>query len=78
MWASPVMRSAGKRWLNHYIGQSFQVFVYLWPIIWFLSPHLTYSRTLPNMHAELFAKNGFRCRGRWVHVHTLWGAALPF
>ena len=29
-------------------------FVYIWPIILLLFPHLTYPRTLPNMRAQLF------------------------
>ena len=33
-----MLRSIGKRWLNDFIRQFFQVFVYLWPIIWFLFP----------------------------------------
>ena len=59
------------------MGQFFPVFGYLWPIIWFLSPHLTCSRTLPNMRAQLFAKMDSTtetCRG---FVHTYYGVALP-
>ena len=44
------------RWVI-YIGQFFlQVFVYLWPITWFLFPHLTCPRTLLTMRAQLFSK----------------------
>ena len=37
-------------------GQSFWVFVYLWPIILFVSSHLTCPSTLPMIYAQLFAK----------------------
>ena len=39
-----------------YIGQFFRVFVYLWPVISFLFPHLTCSRTLSNPRAHLWTK----------------------
>ena len=39
-----------------YLGQFFQVFIRLWPMILFLFPHLTCSRTLPNSSVHLFAK----------------------
>ena len=38
-----------------YLGQ-FQVFIRLWPMILFLFPHLTWSRTLPSPCTHLFAK----------------------
>ena len=37
-------------------GWSFRVFVYLWPIILFVSSHLTCPSTLPMICAQLFAK----------------------
>ena len=51
-------RSAVKRQLNHWRRQFFQVFVYLWPITWFLFPHLPCPRTLHSMCAqpETFSK----------------------
>ena len=39
-----------------HIGQLFRVSVYLWPIIWFLSPRLPCPSTLPNMRVQLFSK----------------------
>ena len=39
-----------------YIEQFFPVFVCLWPNIQFLFPPLTCSRTIPNMHVQLFSK----------------------
>ena len=47
-----------------------QIFVYLLPIIWLLFPHLTYPRTLPNMHTQLFSKMDFQLRGLWNHILT--------
>ena len=38
-----------------HIGQLFRVSVHLWPIIWFLSPHLPCPRTLPNMRVQLLS-----------------------
>ena len=56
-----------------YIGQFFWVFVYIWPIISFLSPHLTCPWTLPKMHEQLFAKMASGC------LSTLMGVGLsPF
>ena len=51
-WArrSPVQRC------HESLVQTFWVFVYLWPIILFLSSHLTGPWTLPKMHTQLFAK----------------------
>ena len=42
--------------VNHHIGQSFQVFVYFWPIILFLSSPLTCPWILPKMRMQLFPK----------------------
>ena len=39
-----------------YIGQSFWVFVNIWPIILFLFSQLTGPRALPKMHEQLFSK----------------------
>ena len=36
--SSLMLISIGKRWLNYFIRQFFQVFVYLWAIIWLLLP----------------------------------------
>ena len=41
-------------------------YIYIWPVILFLSPHLTGPRTLPKMHVQLFSKmdcaiKGYRC-----------------
>ena len=41
---------------SFYVGQFFLVFVYIWPMVSFLFPHLTGPRTLPKMRAQLFAK----------------------
>lgn len=49
MRVSWVRKSTVKRW-------SFWVFVYLWPVILFLSSHLTGLWILPKMHAQLFSK----------------------
>ena len=59
VWAFSLMkRSAVKRQLHHLRRQFFQVFVYLWPITWFLFPHLPCPRTLHSMCAqpETFSK----------------------
>ena len=35
MWASSLVKRSVKRWfLSHYIGLSFQIFLYIWPISW--------------------------------------------
>ena len=39
-----------------FIGQSFQAFAYIWPVILFLSLHLTDPQALPKMHVQVFAK----------------------
>ena len=57
VWASPLMRRNSEEAVKSLIiGQFFRVFVYLWPITWFLFPHLTCPRTLPNLCAQLFSK----------------------
>ena len=61
-----------------YIGQSFRVFVYLWPIISFLFPHLTCSRTLPNMRAQLFAKMDPTAKDCGCMSTLMGWCALPF
>ena len=62
IWVSSlVVGSTVKRWLSHVYGQFFQVFVYLWPIVWFLFPHLTCLKILPNMHVA------------WIQPRDLWG-----
>ena len=62
IWVSSlVVGSTVKRWLSHVYGQVFQVFVYLWPIVWFLFPHLTCLKILPNMHVA------------WIQPRDLWG-----
>ena len=48
-------RSMEVKWII-YTGQSFWVFVYPWPIIFFLSSHLTGPWILPKMQSQLFAK----------------------
>ena len=55
VWASSLRRrSTVKRQLN--VGQFFWVFVYLWPVIWFLFLHLTCPRTLPNVSVQVFSR----------------------
>lgn len=39
-------------------GWFFWVFVFLWPIISLPSPHLTWTRALPNLHVHLLAYYG--------------------
>ena len=68
-----------KEAVKSFTGQSFQVFVCLWPIIWFLSPHLTSPRTLPTVHVQLFSKMDSSPEaygGPWRHI--LWGGAPSF
>ena len=43
-------------------------FVYICPIILFRFPHLTYRRTLPNMHIQLFFWDGLQPRGLWDQI----------
>ena len=62
------MRTQRDRVCLIYTGQFFQVFVYLWPIIWFLFPHLTCPRTLPNMGVPLFP--------RWIPAQIPMGGPL--
>ena len=52
------LRISSEQWLevSIYTGHFFQVFVYLWPIIWFLFLHLTCPRILLNMCAQLLPK----------------------
>ena len=52
------LRISSEQWLEViiYTGHFFQVFVYLWPIIWFLFLHLTCPRILLNMCAQLLPK----------------------
>ena len=72
MRASWVRKSTVKRW-------SFWVFVYFWPIILFLSSHLTGLWILPKMHAQLFSKvdpTAETC-GCMSTLLTGWGP-LPF
>ena len=57
-----------------YIGQSFQVFVYLCLIILFLTSHLTGSWTLPKMRAQLFSKMDPTTEA-YEHISILWGGA---
>ena len=59
--------------------QFFQAFACLWPIIWFLFPHLTCSSTLPNIGAKLFSKmdSGPEAYGRRGLGITYYGVASP-
>ena len=58
-----------------YIGLSFWVFVYLGPIILFLSSHLTDGPwTLPKMCVQL---NESHLRGLWVRIYTYRGVGSP-
>ena len=43
-----------RRQLNRSYRAVLPVFAYLWPIIRFFSPHLTCSRTLPNIYQQLW------------------------
>ena len=73
MWASWVRKSAVTC-----IGQSFRVFVYLWPIILYLSSHLTGPWILPKMHIQLFAKMGPTTEvSRWMYTLIMWWGLLP-
>ena len=73
MWASWVRKSA-----ITCIGQSFRVFVYLWPIILYLSSHVTGPWTLPKMHVQLFAKMGPTTEvNRWMSTLIMWWGLLP-
>ena len=59
-----------------HIGQSFSVFVYIWPIILFLSSLLTSPWTLPQMPMQHFSKiPPQRLVGTCLHL--LWGGVAP-
>ena len=78
MGIPPKEEEGSKEVVKSFIQGSFLgVFVYLWPIIWFLSPHLTYPRTLPNMHVQFFSKYipAQRPIG-WPWHHTFWSDKL--
>lgn len=47
-------RSTAKRQVNHSYGTVLGVFVYFWPVAWFLFPGLACSRTLPFMRVQVF------------------------
>ena len=54
-----------------YVRQSFWVFVSIWPIISFLFPHLTCTRTLPNMHEQRFPGMDVTAKACGVYPHLL-------
>ena len=59
-----------------HIGQSFSVFVYIWPIILFLSSLLTSPWTLPQMPMQHFSKiPPQRLVGTCLHL--LWEGVAP-
>ena len=61
------------------MGHAFQVFVYFWPIILFLSSPLTGPWILPKMHVQLFPKIDFTVEayGCISTLITEW-SSLPF
>ena len=64
--------------VNHHIGQSFQVFVYFWPIILFLSSLLTCPWILPKMRVQLFPKMDCTVEAIGARPHLLQSRAPPF
>ena len=75
----PNEEERSKEAVKSLIGQFFQVFVYLWPIICFLFPHLPCPRTLPSMRVQLFSKmdsSPEAYRGAWLHL--FWGGVPAF
>ena len=76
VWVSSLMRSVVKRQLI-YIGQFFQVFVYLWPITLILIPHLTCSRTRLSMSLHLFFKMDSTTEACGKFGISCYGMALP-
>ena len=55
------------------IGQFFQVFVFLWPVILFYFSHLTIPRALPDMHVHISAVKEHRAKGSGTIIRTDYG-----